>query len=113
MGAVDLHHFCRWLGGSEKTMHMHSRSSHNHRQVLRAAQVGDRVAESAIAELEQPITPESAAAYILQFGKYSGKPLGKLPGTYLRWVASNVPGRIAERARVVLEIRHGESGEVR
>jgi uncharacterized protein (DUF3820 family) len=38
----------------------------------------------------------------MPFGRHKGAPLGELPRDYLSWLATNIRGRIAERARVLL-----------
>ncbi len=60
--------------------------------------------------LPKPIDPESAAAFLMPFGKHRGKPLAELPSDYLAWLRSACDlRRIAERASVVLAAREGRA----
>jgi hypothetical protein len=49
-----------------------------------------------------PIVADEAATFVMPFGRHKGAPLGELPRDYLSWLATNIRGRIAERARVLL-----------
>lgn len=50
-----------------------------------------------------PIDRDGAAAFVMPFGRHAGTPMGELPRGYLEWIASTIKGRIAERARALLE----------
>lgn len=87
--------FCPWCGASDLAVgpgsgpHFASLTCRDCRRVVKW--------------LGRPIDRESAASFVMPFGTHKGVPMGELPHGYLRWLADNVGGRIAERAELLLE----------
>ncbi len=50
------------------------------------------------------MTPESARKFVMQMGRYKGKPLAFLPVNYLAWIVrEHSNGTLREAARAVLK----------